>query len=337
MPNIYDVAKKSGYSITTVSKALNNYPDISEKARKKVLEVCKEIGYMPNSSARTLSTKKSWTIGVVFAEKLGLGITHPFFSHVIESFKQVIEAQGYDLLFISRELGHSIYSYMEHCKHRNVDGVIVVHTDFCEPEVQEVLNSEMPTVVIDNIETSAIKVTSDNQKGAQLAIEHLVKLGHAKIAHISGNDESYASIMREQCYLQEMKKHGLDVPEGYIQSGGYFSLEGGREAMQRLLELPDSPTAVFVSGDYMAIGAMQVAREAGLRIPEDISIIGFDDVEVAKLVSPGLTTVRQDTEEIGKVAAQRLIQRINGESANVHESIPVTLIERRSTAENSRK
>lgn len=332
MANIYDVAKKSGYSITTVSKALNNYPDISDKARKKVLAVCKELGYMPNSSARTLSTKKSWTIGVVFSEKLGLGLTHPFFSHIIESFKNVIEEKGYDLLFISREIGSSIYSYLEHCSHRNVDGVIVVHTNFCEPEVQEILSSDLPSVVIDNTDAATIKVTSDNEEGVELAISHLTSLGHTRIAHITGNDESYASTVREETFVKAMTQHGLEIPQGYIQSGGYFSLEGGYKAMEELLKQKPLPTAVFASGDYMAIGAISAIKDAGLSVPEDISIIGFDDVEVAKLVSPSLTTIRQDTEAIGEMAAIRLLSKINGEEGNVHESIPVSLIERHSTS-----
>lgn len=331
MANIYDVAKKSGYSITTVSKALNNYPDISDKARKKVLAVCKELGYMPNSSARTLSTKKSWTIGVVFSEILGLGITHPFFSHVIESFKKEIEGEGYDLLFISREIGKSIYSYLEHCNHRNVDGVILVHTNFNEPEVKEILLSDLPTVVIDSVDEATLKVTSDNSAGAKLAIDHLAALGHKRIAHISGNDESYASNVRESEFLDSMKAHGLDVPEGYIQSGGYFSLEGGYKAMEELLKIRPLPTAVFASGDYMAIGAINAVNDAGLRVPEDISIVGFDDVEAAKLVTPNLTTIRQNTEEIGRMAAVRLLERINGKEEDIHESIPVTLVERKST------
>lgn len=331
MANIYDVAKKSGYSIATVSKALNNYSDISEKARTKILSVCKEIGYMPNSSARTLPTKKSWTIGVVFSEELGVGITHPFFSHVIESFKQSIEANGYDLLFISRELGHSIYSYLEHCRYRNVDGVIVVHTDFSEPEVREILDSDLPSVVIDNVQTRSINVSSDNYTGARMAMDHLIGLGHRKIAHISGNKESYASQVRSKAYLDSMESLSEDMREGYLQSGGFFSLEGGYEAMKRLLDLEDRPTAVFVSGDYMAIGAMRAIQEAGLKIPDDISIVGFDDVEAAKLVCPGLTTVRQDTIRIGQAAAERLIERINGKSDEVNESIPVVFMERSST------
>lgn len=332
MANIYDVAKQSGYSITTVSKALNNYPDISDKARRKVLEVCKELGYMPNSSARTLSTKKSFTIGVVFSEILGLGITHPFFSHVIESFKKEIEGAGYDLLFISREIGNSIYSYLEHCNHRNVDGVIVVHTNFNEPEVKEIIMSDLPCVVIDSTKEATLKVTSDNTAGAKLAIDYLVELGHKRIGHISGNTESYASNVRESEFIESMKQNGLNVPKSYIQSGGYFSLEGGYKAMQALLKLNPHPTAVFASGDYMAIGAIKAIHEAGLEVPKDISIIGFDDVEAARLVTPSLTTIRQNSIEIGKIAAVRLLERINGKNDNIHESIPVTLIERDSTS-----
>ncbi len=159
-----------------------------------------------------------------------------------------------------------------------------------------------------------------------------MELGHKRIGHISGNTESYASNVRESEFIESMKQNGLNVPKSYIQSGGYFSLEGGYKAMQALLELNPHPTAVFASGDYMAIGAIKAIHEAGLEVPKDISIIGFDDVEAARLVTPSLTTIRQNSIEIGKIAAVRLLERINGKNDNIHESIPVTLIERDSTS-----
>lgn len=331
MITIYDVAKKSGYSITTVSKALNNYPDISEKARKKVLDACKELGFRPNSSARTLSTKKSWMVGVVFSEKLGVGITHPFFSRVIESFKKAVEAEGYDLLFISREIGNAVYTYLEHCNYRNVDGVIAVHADFKDPEVVELIESSLPMVVIDNMDAKALTVASENEAGTRLALEHLARLGHTRIAHICGDDDSYPSRIRQQAYAAAMRDLGLSVPKGYIQSGGFFSLEGGRAAMKRLLALPVPPSAVFASGDYMAIGAMEAIKEAGLSVPRDISVIGFDDVEAASLATPALTTVRQNAEAIGSVAARLLVDRVNGSEGNHSVLLPVALAERQST------
>ena len=332
LANIYDVAKKSGYSTSTVSKALNGYRDVGEDAKKKIIEVARELGYMPNSSARTLPSKKSWTIGVLFSEQLNMGITHPFFSYVIESFKQVVEENGYDLLFIAREIGDNIYSYLEHCRYRNVDGVIVVHSDFPEPEIKELVDSDIPVVFIDKIENSNLTVTSENTSGVKLAIDHLVSLGHRKIAHIKGNEDSYATQIRKKAFLEAMSQNNLSVPKEYLVSGGYFSLEGGYEAMNELLSLDNPPTAVFAAGDYMAFGAIRAINDAGYSVPEDISVIGFDDVEAASLISPGLTTIRQDTMEMGRRAAKILIDRIRGNKEKLIESIPVSFVERGSTA-----
>ncbi|WP_067842602.1 LacI family DNA-binding transcriptional regulator [Amphibacillus sediminis] len=327
MTTIYDIAKRSGYSITTVSKVLNNYKNVSEKAKRAVLEAVEELGYTPNSSARTLATNKSWMIGVVFAEHLGVGIAHPFFSEVIEGFKKHVELYNYDLLFVSRHMGMQRETY-KHLKHRGVDGVIVVQSfgdDFIGQE-----ESPIPAVYIDLPLETPGSVYSDNRHGAQLAVDYLVELGHRKIAHIMGEQTSFAGIERAKGFKKAMANHGLDLPEHYLVNGGFFSYEGGREAMIRLLALQDRPTAVVVAGDNMALGAMKVIKEAGLSVPGDISLIGFDDIAIAKHVDPPLTTIRQDKELIGRQAAIMLLNQINGDDSGMTKVVPVQLIKRES-------
>lgn len=327
MTTIYDIAKRSGYSITTVSKVLNNYKNVSEKAKRAVLEAVEELGYTPNSSARTLATNKSWMIGVVFAEHLGVGIAHPFFSEVIEGFKKHVELYNYDLLFVSRHMGMQRETY-KHLKHRGVDGVIVVQSfgdDFIGQE-----ESPIPAVYIDLPLETPGSVYSDNRHGAQLAVDYLVELGHRKIAHIMGEQTSFAGIERAKGFKRAMANHGLDLPEHYLVNGGFFSYEGGREAMIRLLALQDRPTAVVVAGDNMALGAMKVIKEAGLSVPRDISLIGFDDIAIAKHVDPPLTTIRQDKELIGRQAAIMLLNQINGDDSGMTKVVPVQLIKRES-------
>ncbi|GAB2535100.1 LacI family DNA-binding transcriptional regulator [Gracilibacillus alcaliphilus] len=327
MVTIYDIAKKSGYSITTVSKVLNDYANVSEKAKRKVLAAVEELGYTPNSSARTLATSKSWMIGVVFAEHLGVGMAHPFFSEVIESFKKHIELYNYDLLFISRRMGLKEETY-KHLRHRGVDGVVVVQS--LGEDALDFTQFNMPTVFIDMPEKGAISVYSDNQQGSMLAVEYLYELGHRKIAHIMGAQTMYTALERTIGYKVAMEKLGLVIPDHYIADGGYYSYEGGREAMLRLLLLPDRPTAVYVSGDVMALGAIRVIREAGLRVPDDISVIGFDDLPIANHVDPPLTTIRQDKELIGKQAAIVLLDEINqlSKKSRKDKIIPVQLIKR---------
>lgn len=335
MVTIYDIAEKAGYSIATVSKVLNN-KQVSDKAKKAVLKVVDELGYTPNSSARTLATKKSWMIAVVFAEDLGIGIAHPFFSRVIEGFKKHVELYNYDLLFLSRHMGLQKETY-KHLLHRGVDGIVVIQSfgeDFIASH-----GTIIPAVYIDRPTEEPGTVYSDNFHGSQLAVDYLAGLGHQKIAHISGDSGNFAGIQRANGFLKAMSDNGLSAPKQYISNGGFFSYTGGREAMIRLLSLQDRPTAVVVAGDEMAIGAIKVIKEAGLRVPEDISIIGFDDISTAEHIDPPLTTIRQDKELIGQQAAIILLDKINrerDEQDDVSKVIPVQLIKRASCAPPNR-
>lgn len=327
MSTIYDVARKSGYSITTVSKVLNNYPNVSERAKEKVRMVVKEMGYMPNSSAKTLASKRSNLIGVVFSEELDVGIAHPYFNEIIESFKKQIELYNYDLLFVSRNIDTD-QSYYDHLRHRGVDGVIVVVADMEKVE-KELIGSDIPAVFIDIDIKNTNVVYSDNTMGSMLAVDYLYELGHRKIAHITGESTNFSAMKRIQGFQKAVEKNQLQIPNNYIVNGGYFSYEGGRVAMKQLLMLEDRPTAVYVSGDEMAIGAIQTVKDFGLRVPEDISIIGFDDISIAKYLDPPLTTIRQEKSIIGKQAALLLLAEINDEIKNYKsEVIPVSLMKR---------
>lgn len=329
MVTIYDIAKHSGYSIATVSKALNN-KNVSEKARLKIMDAVDELHYTPNSSARTLATNKSWMIGIVFDENLGFGLAHPFFSQVIEGFKKHVELYNYDLLFVSRHMGLQQETY-KHLLHRGVDGIAVIQS-FGDDELRK-SNLSIPTVYIDRPTNEPGSVYSDNRTGSRLAVNHLVDNGHTKIAHIMGDQTTYAGIERATGFRDAMKARGLEVREDYMVSGGYYSQAGGREAMIRLLALEDKPTAVFAAGDEMAIAAIRVIKESGLRVPEDISVIGFDDIKLAQHIDPPLTTVRQDKELIGQQAAIMLLDKINNKEEmtnDVKKMVPVSLVKRQS-------
>ncbi|WP_335869527.1 LacI family DNA-binding transcriptional regulator [Bacillus sp. 2205SS5-2] len=331
MVTIYDIAKKTGFSVTTVSKAINNYSDVSEKTKKLILEAVEEMKYFPNSSARTLTTKKSWTIGVIFVESLGIGIKHPFFNEVIESFKQSVEVFDYDLLFASRNLPKHNKSYLDHFRYRGVDGVVVVCSNVEDKQVQELMKDAIPSVVIDlNSQTSSV-VFSDNVTGSQLAVDYLYSLGHRKIAHIAGHEKTFAGQQRLKGYIESMKSLSLDVQEEYIVNGDYFSQEGGYRAMKKLLKLESRPTAIYASSDSIAIGAIEAIKDIGLDVPHDFSIIGFDDIALAQHVSPSLTTIKQQTDIIGQKAADLLLQQINQKEKVIEQiQVPVKLMVRNS-------
>ncbi len=331
MITIYDLAKKTGFSSTTVSKALNNYPDVSQKTKKAILQTAAEMGYLPNAHAQSLSTKKSWTIGVMFSEANEVGMKHPFFNAIIESFRKHVEKEGYDLILASRNLRNRDTSYLEHFLYRGVDGIVVICSDPNDPQVQEMIKSNLPIVVIDMSNQNCSVVLSDNLSGVEQAITYLHSLGHSKIAHIAGDSSIHAGKVRIEGFQKAMNKLGLTIHEKYLVNGGLFSIQEGAKAMEKLLDLKEPPTAVFIAGDHMAIGAMEVAKSRGIRIPDDISIVGYDDIEMASYVTPKLTTVRQDTDVLGVRAAQLLIkQMVQDKKIITEEVIPVKLIERES-------
>lgn len=328
---IYDIAKKTGYSVTTVSKAFNNYTDISSKTKQDILNAAKEMGYLPNANARTLTTRKSWTVGVLFAEVLNMGMRHPFFNAIIQSFKTEIEARGYDLLFITKDIGGKQLSYLDHCRMRGVDGVIIVCVDYQQKEVQELLNSDIPCVMIDlEKHEKALTVCSDNIMGSYKAVEYLYSIGHRRIAHIAGKEHTYPGDKRVEGYKIALNKLGIAKRDDYIIDGGYFTFEGGYKSMQKLISLDKPPTAVFVAGDMMAMGAIMAIKDAKLSVPKDISVIGFDDIDFARYNSPALTTIKQDKNLMGKVAADLLTDHILGAIDKTSVMLPVELIIRES-------
>lgn len=333
MTTIYDIAKRTGYSPTTVSKAFNNYSDVRAKTREEILEAAREMGYVPNAHARTLTTKKSWTIGVLFVENTGVGIRHPFFSAVIESFKRVAVDKGYALMFISKDVGGRQSGYLENCRIRGVDGVMVFLSDYDDPYFQELLDSDIPCVIFDYETAKAHTVCSDNRQGALLATEYLISLGHTKIAHISGGTNTFAGSGRQAGYEEALNRKGLPIRDEYRVTGGFYTFEGGYDAMRGLLALDDPPTAVFASGDMLAPGAMTAAADSGLTVPADLSVVGYDDIELARYLAPALTTVRQDTELLGAEAAEILISAIDGvRTAKEQLMLPAELIVRNSCA-----
>ena len=190
MASLKDIARELGVSTATVSKALNDLPDISEETKQLVKEKAKEMGYFPNLAARALKTHRSYNIGVLCVDDKNSALTHPFFSRVLESLKSEAEALGYDITFIGQRLGKENMSYVEHCRYRGVDGVVVACVDFSKPEVIELISSGLPVVTIDHIFSNAASVVSDNAEGITELMEYIISMGHRKIAYIHGRDSA---------------------------------------------------------------------------------------------------------------------------------------------------
>jgi LacI family transcriptional regulator len=189
---IYDIAKATGFSITTVSKVLNN-PDVGKKTREKILKTVDDIGYYPSPYARTLTTKKSYTLGVIYMESLGIDLKHSFFNAIIQAFKQVVELEGDDLLFIANKIGDEKKSYLDHFKYRGVNGVVVFSSEN-DDELGKVIESDLPSVIVDLDSADTNVIYSDNYQGTEMALKHLLELGHTKIANIAGHQNIFSGI-----------------------------------------------------------------------------------------------------------------------------------------------
>ena len=325
---IRDLAKRCGLSISTVSKALNGYTDISEATREAVTQAAKEIGYYPNAHARALKTKRSYNLGVLFVDDRQSGLTHAFFSFVLESFKKEAERHGYDVTFISHNMGDSTMTYLEHCHYREVDGVCIACINFLEPEVTQLVNSELPIVTIDHLFNNRTCIQSNNIIGIQTLLENVYARGHRKIAYIHGpksavTDTRLGSFYRTASALQ------LDIPDEYVEECEYNEPGSVYRATRRLMALKNRPTCVFISDDYAALGAYEAAADLGLQIPQDLSIAGYDGIPMMQLMKPRLTTIRQDTNRIGAEAACRLVSLIESPKTTIPEItvIPCSLIE----------
>lgn len=327
MVDIRDIARLANVSTATVSKVLNNYAEVSEATKEKVLKIVEEVGYIPNSSARSLSTKRTWLIGIVYSEHLHIGLEHNYFSGVLESFKSEIESFGYDVVFISgKDIG-----YLKRAQVRNVDGVFVVTADLNDNGLAELFDSNIKCVTTDVPYKSIPLVYSDNRKGSILAVQHLVELGHRRIAHIAGPLASIAGQERLDGYRSGLADAGIEYDPQLMVEAAEYDSNSGYECMKQLLALAQPPTAVYAMCDLTAVGVMHAINEHGLRVGEDISVIGFDDIELASHTHPTLTTVKQDRKAIGKELAQILNKSINHEPVEKRTVIDATLIIRDST------
>jgi LacI family transcriptional regulator len=336
---ITELARASGVSVGTVSRALNGYADVRPETRQRIERLARELDYTPGAAARSLVTQRSHVIGVVLDTGEGHpDLQHPFFHEVLVGLKNHIGASGYDLLLFASERpgnGFGAHSYLKRCLHHNVDGVVLMGVDADDPEVRRVARSELPAVGVD-VELAGPRTTyviSDNTRGAEAAVRSFHAQGHRRIATITGLLETRPGADRLRGYRQAVQDLGLAYRDEYVAYGDFYT-ESGRTTMAKLLALPEPPTAVFAASDMMALGAIRAAADAGLSVPEDVSVIGFDDIQLADHMNPPLTTLRQDKAGLGSAAGAALVSLIDGNGAAAAESVvlPVNLIERGSSA-----
>ena len=324
MVSLKDISKACGVSVATVSKALNDHSDISKETKERVKEIADKLGYHPNAAAQALKTNRTNNIGVLFVDEANSGLTHDYFSHVLDSFKKKAEQEGFDITFINADKTRSNnMSYLAHAIYRGFDGVVIACVDFSDPQVDELIKSSIPVVTIDHSFFNRISIVSDNIKGMKDLVTYVYGQGHRKIAYVHGEENTAVTQSRLSSFYKTLQELGVDVPDEYISSCPYRNTEKAYEAAKKLLELPDPPTCILFPDDFSAFGGFNAVREKRLRIPDDVSIAGYDGIEIARRISPMMTTIVQDTDKIGRMAAAKLIDLINNPKGTLIEQIVI--------------
>lgn len=324
MVSMKDISAACGVSVATVSKALNDHKDIGAKTKERIRQTAKEMGYFPNSAAQALKTNRTYNIGVLFVDEAMSGLTHDFFSYVLDSFKRTAEEHGYDITFInSSKNGKNRMSYLEHVKHRGFDGVVIACIDFQDPEVVELINSDVPVVTIDHLFNNRIAVISDNVSGMRQLFTYIYQKGHRKIAYIHGEDDSAVTQGRLSSFYKTAKELGVEIPDEYVKKAAYRDTKETYKKTMELLDLPDPPTCILYPDDFAGFGGINAIQARGLSIPEDISVAGYDGILVARHIEPKLTTLKQDTELIGYEAAKNLVSLIEEPKSTLIQVITI--------------
>lgn len=310
MITIRMIAEKCGCSTATVSKALNGAPDVSEETAQRIRSAAKAMGYTPNAAARALKTSRSYSFGVLFEDATQSGLTHEFFSRILEAFKHRAEELGYDICFISSRLGQREISYTEHARYRNCDGVLIASVNFTDPGVIELASGKIPVVAIDFIFEGCGSIESDNLRGIEDLVTYIYSQGHRKIAFIHGEDTSVTRL-RVTGFHRTCRKLGLKIPEEYVIPAIYHDSTSSAEATKQLLALKDPPTCILYPDDMSYIGGLTYLEKQGLRVPEDISCAGYDGMKFSQMLRPKLTTLQQDAETMGTRAADELARAVS--------------------------
>ena len=328
--DIRDVARHARVSIATVSRTINRVPTVDKQLAERVWKAIGELNYFPNTQARALVSGRTRLLGLLISE-----ITNPFFPELIEGFEEIAVAHGYEILIGSTnyDLGR-MTTCIRRMLERHVEGVAVMTFGIEQPLLEELSSRDIPMVFVDAGPPGSLvrALIVDYRKGIREGVQHLAALGHRKISFISGPLRQGSAQARKTAFIESMEEIGVQAKSEWLIEGDH-TLEGGMRAMKHLLSLHGQPTAVMCSNDMTAIGALRVLARAGLKVPEDMSVIGFDDIHLAEFVYPPLTTVRMSRKDLARGAFESLrsVAENVDSSHDRHWTIPTRLIVRQST------
>lgn len=296
------IAERCGLSNAAVSRALNHQPGISEARAEWVRKVAEEMGYYPNTAARTLKTNRSNIIGVIYRNQL----VHEFFATILDGIHEEVERCGYELIFLNSS---PTVSYYEHARHRQCAGVVVAQSLFNLESVMTLIGSGIPTVFVEDVYPGSTTVVNDNVAAMREVVHYLAEMGHERIALIHGEMGQVTS-ERLTGFKRGMSDCGLALPEEYVRPARFREPEYSAHQTAALLDLPQPPTCILYPDDISYLGGMVEIERRGLRIPEDVSCFGFDGMSISRLIRPRLSTYHQDAMAMGRAAARQVIAAI---------------------------
>ncbi|MCL5268403.1 MAG: LacI family transcriptional regulator [Bacteroidetes bacterium] len=328
---IYDIAREAGVGIGTVSRVLNNHTSVTPETRKRVKEVARRLNYQPHTYAQRLARRQSETISAIIPF-----FTNYFFIEVLQGVQDRISQLGYDLVLYGVNNVDQVETHLSRALQRGkVDGILFFSMKLPEKIVARLRDAKLPMVLVDTVSPDFDSISVANVEGAYAATTHLLELGHRSVGMVNAQLVSTPALERLQGYRHALESHGITYSEGLVKTGSSnkqdgFNREAGYEAMEEFIEMgPDMPRAFFVSSDIQAMGAIAALTESGLRVPEDVAIVGFDDIELARHMR--LTTMRQPMYQMGVLAIERLVARMsNPEMEILHTTFSPTLIVRES-------
>jgi LacI family transcriptional regulator len=310
---IKDIARMANVSHTTVSRALNNKSRIRNETKEKILSIARELNYQPNFIARSLVMKRTKTLGLVITT-----IANPFYTELAQGIETTARGLGYNIILCSTNYDLSIEKqHIDILRSKGVDGIIFTSAHIGDPNIIKLAEEGFPIVLVNRrtyepvVKEKVDYVGVDNILGGFLAVKHLIKLGHQRIGVIGGSSESSVGFERVEGGKKALAAYGLEAMDNYFLEGDFLK-ESGYQGGKRFLKMADPPTAIFATNDYMALGAYQAILDEGLRVPEDIAIIGFNDIEFTAMKGIELTTIGQKKYEMGALAVKTLVEKIEG-------------------------
>jgi len=307
MATLEEIARAAGVSRSTVSRVINNEPRVSEETRLRVWQTVREQGFQPNTAARALAGRRSHIIGLAVQRPFNTVSSDPFFAALVQVITQACEERDYYLM-LSLTSSQQPTSYTKMIRGGHLDGLLIFYSCVDDSLVRALEAEGLPFVLMGRHLTrdDVPSVDMDNVQGAHLAVLHLAQLGRRRIATVTGPLFTVSALDRRSGFLEEVASLGLECPPEYVVEGDYSEV-GGYWAMANLLHTRPAPDAAFVANDAMAAGAIRAIREAGLRVPDDIAIVGFDDTPYASMVQPALTTIRQSADQMGRTTVAMLL------------------------------